>query len=146
MTISKKNCRSLKEKKAIIAEAYSNPNNVKPTARKYGVQPFLIRHWKSTLRNADAVINNTFNNANHEHELTSHDIQKSYSKKKMYSGGNTKMSAEHSAALLAFYKNHRKDRMVVSVSMLAIELVRLDPALVGIPFDIVKGVFADFAM
>ena len=56
------------------------------------------------------------------------------------------MSAEHSAALLAFYKNHHKDGMVVSVSMLAIELIRLDLVLVGIPFDIVKRRICRFCM
>jgi transposase-like protein len=41
--------RSVREKKAIVAEANSMPNNLKPTARKYNIEPYLIRRWKKQI-------------------------------------------------------------------------------------------------
>jgi len=37
---------TVKEKLEILAEAYSVPRNLKPTARKYNVLPSSIRKWK----------------------------------------------------------------------------------------------------
>ena len=47
--------RSIKEKKAMVAEAHSAPNNLKATASKYNIQPFLIRHWKKTIIEREAA-------------------------------------------------------------------------------------------
>lgn len=33
--------------KTILAEAFSKPNNIKPTARAYSVLPEQIRRWKT---------------------------------------------------------------------------------------------------
>ena len=84
MTIRQRNSRPLKEKRAILAEAYSNPNNVKHTARKYGIQPSLMCRWKQTLRKADASITDAYNND--IQEPTSHDIRKVYNNKKLHLG------------------------------------------------------------
>jgi len=34
---------------AIVEEAYSKENNIKPTANKHNVQPSQIRRWKKRL-------------------------------------------------------------------------------------------------
>lgn len=41
-----KNFLIWKEKQSIVAEAYSKPNNIKPTSRKYNVGPAQIQSWK----------------------------------------------------------------------------------------------------
>jgi transposase-like protein len=45
----------IRQKKNIVAEAYSKPNNIKASARVYSVQPKQIRSWKSMLNNAMVV-------------------------------------------------------------------------------------------
>ena len=42
----KRNTYSIFSKASIIIEAYKIPRNVKPTARKFNVQPKQIRQWK----------------------------------------------------------------------------------------------------
>jgi transposase-like protein len=42
----KRKSLSLYEKGKIVTEAYTAQNNIKPTARKYKVQPHQIREWK----------------------------------------------------------------------------------------------------
>ena len=46
--------RSLREKEAILAEASSEPSNLKATAQKYGIQPFLISHRKKSIFEQEA--------------------------------------------------------------------------------------------
>ena len=48
--------RTLKIKKEIIKEAYSSPNNVKATARKYEIQRFLICRWKRHITADEAAM------------------------------------------------------------------------------------------
>ena len=43
---------ALSEKKMIVDEAYALAGNIRPTARKYQVQPTQIRRWKSTIEKA----------------------------------------------------------------------------------------------
>jgi len=50
----KKMVRSLREKRAIVVEAFSVPQNVKATARKYGIEPSNIRRWKKTIADYEA--------------------------------------------------------------------------------------------
>ena len=38
-----------KNKVAIVEEAYSQENNIKPTACKYNVRPLKICHWKKRM-------------------------------------------------------------------------------------------------
>jgi hypothetical protein len=54
MTTKKYLC--IRQKKNIVAEAYSKPNNIKATARAYLVQPKQIRSWKSMLDGAMVVV------------------------------------------------------------------------------------------
>jgi len=43
---------TLKEKRSIVTEAYSQPHKVQSTARKYKVQPRQIRAWQVTVDKA----------------------------------------------------------------------------------------------
>ena len=46
---------SLDEQRLIVKEAYSVPNNIKPTARKYRLQPVQIRKYKEKLEKCTDV-------------------------------------------------------------------------------------------
>ena len=122
-------CRSIKEKKSILSEAYSRPNNIKQMAQKYNVQPCLIRHWKAALHATEAAFN-----INGNAEITTFEIRKLYNKKILHSGRKTKISDEHCTDLIKFYSDRRNEGMVITVKMLAVELIRMEPTLAGIPF------------
>ena len=48
-TMKIRNALTFKRKASIVKEAYSRPRNMKPTARKYKVDPSNIRRWKKNL-------------------------------------------------------------------------------------------------
>jgi len=73
--------RSVREKKAIVAEANSMPNNLKPTARKYNIEPYLIRRWKKLIIEREAAAN-----PEELEEMTREDMRKSLRKKADHSG------------------------------------------------------------
>jgi transposase-like protein len=47
--VQRKHIYTLEEKKKIVAEAYSLPRHIRPTAAYYKVQPGQIRQWKRTI-------------------------------------------------------------------------------------------------
>ena len=50
-----KSLYSLEEQRLIVEEAYSAPNNIKPTARKYRFQPIQIRKYKEKLERCSTM-------------------------------------------------------------------------------------------
>jgi transposase-like protein len=74
--------RSLREKKAIVAEANSLLNNLKATARKYNIQPCLFRCWKRDIIERKAAVT-----PEEAAKMTMDDINK-YLRKKRYIGAH----------------------------------------------------------
>ena len=106
------------------------PNNVKATARKYAVDAKSIRRWK-------AVVHEIAPHARRE-QLTRNDIVKYYKKKTLHKGAPGKMTREQKAHLLEFYETRRRTGMPVTVSLMTMELLRLDPTLDVIAFDLLR--------
>ena len=93
--------RDTEEKRRIVNEAYNTPNNIRPTARKYNVQPMQIRRWKKQL---DQVGSNPAGlpKKNHDRIL----------KPQMYNH------------LLAYYENLRSEGRPVTIQSLVREWKR----------------------
>jgi transposase-like protein len=51
--VNKKKKLHIIGKKIIVLEPYAAPGGIKPTAKKYGIQPYQIRNWQN---NANALM------------------------------------------------------------------------------------------
>lgn len=103
-----------KEKRKIVEEAFASERNVKPTARKYGIQPSNIRRWKKTL---DTMSKEQIPEAKKRHVLSLSTLHE----------GRPRVQASKYDQLRLFYENLRNSGRVVTTSMLCFELRRLDP-------------------
>ena len=103
----------VKEKKAIVEEAYEQEKNLKPTARKYNVQPSQIRRWKKKL--------DEFEN---EEGLTSAKKKRILSSKTLHKGCARKDENKYDELKLYFENLRNMDR-IVTVGMLCLELKRV---------------------
>lgn len=110
-----RNFSEIKEKRHIIEEAYRYPHNIKPTSRKYDVQPSQIRRWKKSLEEFDD--REVFTNAKKRRSSFS---------KSLHKGGNRKDEKKFKELRL-YYDNLRNMNLVVTVNMLCMELRRLSP-------------------
>ena len=125
--------RSVKEKKVIVAEASSRPNNLKATARKYNLRPYLIRRWKKALIEAEAAAN-----PQELEEMTREDMRKKLRKKTVHEGSLGTLTLEDREHLMDHFVSLRSGGNIVTVVMLTIELIRLHPDLAALPFNVVK--------
>ena len=103
----------VKEKKAIVEKAYEQEKNLKPTARKYNVQPSQIRRWKKKL--------DEFEN---EEGLTSAKKKRILSSKTLHKGCTQKDENKYYELKLYFQNLRNMDR-IVTVGMLCLELKRV---------------------
>jgi transposase-like protein len=125
--------RTLKEKKEIIKEAYATPLNVKAAARKYNIQPYIIRRWRAAIIRMEAAA------ALEDHrELTKEEIRKQLKKKSNHPGSRSTIPLEKGEHLLEFYKNLRKGGHVVTVPMMMVELLRVHPPFIDVPFQLLR--------
>ena len=90
--------RSLREKKAIVAEANSAPNNLKATARKYNIQPCLIRRWKRSIIEREAAVT-----PEELAELTRADINKELRRKAVHPGSLGSLSVAEREHLKTYF-------------------------------------------
>ena len=125
--------RSVREKKAIVAEANSMPNNLKPTARKYNIEPYLIRRWKKLIIEREAAAN-----PEELEEMTREDMRKSLRKKADHSGSLGTLALADRVHLMDHFASLRRGGNIVTVVMMTLELIRLHPALADLHFNVVK--------
>lgn len=101
---------TIEEKENIVEEAYALPNNVKPTARVYSVQPSNIRQWKRRITELKA----------------STDVKYDRIKRlKQYGCGDKPHHAEKFKDLRQYYDLVLAQGKEVSVNMLCAEYRRL---------------------
>ena len=103
----------IKDKKAIVEEAYEQENNVKPTARKYNIQPLQIRRWKKKLEEFES-----------EEGITSAKKKRILSSKTLHKGCIQK-DVEKYDELKLYFENLRNMDRIVTVGMLCLELKRI---------------------
>jgi transposase-like protein len=133
--MSKKKNISLAQKPLIVAIAYSGENQVKPTARKYGIDPAQIRRWKRKIDEQNAavaapltdsegvaVLPNTMTMA----KVAKRNQQLCYTR--FYGGGRrNKFSNATIAHLKEFFDNKRKNNFSVALKTITREVKRVDP-------------------
>ena len=105
---------TLKEKKVIVDEAYSQDKNIRPTALKYSVQPNQIRRWKKTL---DSILR--------QEDLSDSRLQHILELKSTQTGRPKKDQDEVYSKLKEFYDERRSNDRIVTVNMLYYEMKRL---------------------
>ena len=103
----------IKDKKAIVEEAYEQENNVKPTARKYNIQTLQIRCWKKKLEEFES-----------EEGITSAKKKRILSSKTLHKGCIRK-DVEKYDELKLYFENLRNMDRIVTVGMLCLELKRI---------------------
>ena len=96
---------TLATKKIILEEAYCRRGNIKPTARKYNVDPANIRRWKKSFRTTEMPTGNKMSN------FTLHQ--------------GPKPSSEGWTELREFYDNLREQGRLCTVKHLAYEYARI---------------------
>ena len=96
---------TLATKKIILEEAYCREGNIKPTARKYNVDPANIRRWKKSFRTTEMPTGNKMSN------FTLHQ--------------GPKPSSEGWTELREFYDNLREQGRLCTVKHLAYEYARI---------------------
>ena len=104
--------RSMKEKKAIVAEAFSEPGKVKATGRKHGVSPANIRRWKKSIAAYEAT--QDFSSL-----TTTAEIMQRLRKKTIHKVPSSSLGAEAIEHLLTFFEEHRQQGHVVSITRMA---------------------------
>ena len=103
---------TLMEKEEIVRVAFSTPNNVKATARLYGIHPQNIRYWsKSLLEARSALSPSTF--------------KKSKSRVSLSQGKSAK-HYECDDALFEFMQNLHQQQRKVTVRLMCAEYKRLN--------------------
>jgi transposase-like protein len=109
--------RSLKEKKAIVGEAYNRVGNVKVTARRHNIQPYLIHRWRASIiqREADNAVADGGG-----HLLTKEEIRVQLQKKTAHHGTPSSIPEEQQEQLLQFYRNLWKEGHVVNVPIMIV--------------------------
>jgi hypothetical protein len=107
----------VKDKINIVKEAYSCPFNIRPTARKYNIQPKQIRNWKKGVNNYIELRGKV-----------------SYRKAKHYTlhKGRTPLDVKHFPSLKHYYTELRKKHRIVTVEMICNELNALSESDVSI--------------
>ena len=110
---------TIREKKAIVEEAYATTSNVKPTARKYGIESVQIRRWKKAIASIDPT--QTIKYAN----------------KLMYriASPSVLKDADLYPHLMEFFEAERSVDRPVNATTLAYEAMRFKPHLAEIPFQ-----------
>jgi len=103
-----------KQKKVIVDEAYSLPNNIKPTSRKYEVKPDQIRRWKRIIEKEETVEMESNKKSRLQEASTSH-------------SGPKKRDDYCYEELKEYYSNLRSLSRMVTVKMLCQEYRRLNP-------------------
>jgi len=119
--------RTIREKKAIVAEAFAAPGMVKATSRKHGVSPSNIHRWKKMI---------TASEANQDlSSLTTGEIIQKPKKKTMHPGPASSLGPEAIKHLQAYFEENRQQGHVVSITTMAIELYREFPELANVNIE-----------
>ena len=115
----------LHEKEAIVAEAFSMPNNIKATATKHAVQAKDIRYWQKRL----TVAKNQFSPRKWK--------EKSRKFRSLCPGKRAKHS-ENDVVLAAYLENLRKQDRPVTVRLMCAEYKRLNAEDSHVPNSVIR--------
>jgi transposase-like protein len=121
---------TLEKKHKIVQEAFSQPNLVRTTARKWRVQPNQIRKWRQNIR-ADQVLPAY----PYPCAIEERTIVKDYKNLKMRSKGRPAITPPHlMEQLLPFLEQLQERGNAVSPATLMMELLCVAPELLAVGF------------
>ena len=113
---------SLRQKKTILAEAFSKPNNIKPTARAYSVLPEQIRRWRTMFASLPVLPEDNSDEDNRNQ--TNRQLSQILNKKTAHQGHVRKSVGEFNI-LWSTFNGLRQQDQCCTIWMLAIELKRV---------------------
>jgi hypothetical protein len=125
---------TLWQKKLIVQEAYAAPGGIKPTARKYGIQPCQIRNWRN-IANAlmDVPAYPTPRTVDERSVIKASKVNVTNHK-----GRASTIPHDMIQYMLEYFEQLRELGIPVSSQLLAIELQRISPELYHVDLAVLR--------